>query len=216
MTDEELKAHGLPAGTTAQINPLTNEVKVLTKPTEADYKTVEYANRMTHAAETLDRLGQQGITKPTAQVLVSDRNGVLRFVFSNQKDRQFVQAAKEWLAPVLREDSGAAVNESEYLYYEDIYIPRPEDGPEVLAQKAQARANYEDTLYGQAGPLATRLYGPRKPRPKPNAERGPYAPGRGQPFIPKPSIDALRQHPQRAAEFDKKYGAGAAASVLGR
>ena len=215
-TQEELTARGYKPGTRGQFDTQTQKLTITDKPTPEDYKAAEYANRLTHAAETLDRLNQQGIVKPTAQVLVSDRNGVLRFVFSNQKDRQFVQAAKEWLAPVLRKDSGAAVNESEYGYYEDIYIPRPEDGPEVLAQKAAARANYEDTLYGQAGPLAVQMYGPRKPRAKPSTARGPYAPGRGQLFIPKPSIDALRQNPQRAAEFDKKYGAGAAKSVLGR
>ncbi|QDH46489.1 hypothetical protein LAh9_137 [Aeromonas phage LAh_9] len=46
---------------------------------------------------------------------------------------------KEWLAPVMRKDSGAAVSHSEWLNMGNIYFPRPTDTPQQQDMKRQAR-----------------------------------------------------------------------------
>lgn len=49
------------------------------------------------------------------------------------------QAAREFLAAILRKDTGAAITNQEMDIYGSMYLPKPGDGPEVLAQKRQAR-----------------------------------------------------------------------------
>lgn len=50
-----------------------------------------------------------------------------------------IVAEKEWLAPVMRKDSGSAVSANEWLNMGNIYFPRPTDTPEQRLMKQQAR-----------------------------------------------------------------------------
>lgn len=54
--------------------------------------------------------------------------------------QQYKQAAREWISGLLRLDSGAAVPDSEFKTYFATFFPQPGDGPETVAQKAEARA----------------------------------------------------------------------------
>jgi hypothetical protein len=66
-----------------------------------------------------------------------------------------VAAKKEWIAGLLRKESGAAVTPDEFTYYNDIYFPAVGQGGEVAAQKAQAR---ERALLGvRAGMTAQQI-----------------------------------------------------------
>jgi hypothetical protein len=51
------------------------------------------------------------------------------------------------------------------------------------------------------------------PQAQPSATTQPAG---GSVSIPQPAIDALRQHPEHRADFDAKYGQGAAARILGQ
>lgn len=177
LKPEEIQAMGYKPGTRAQINDRTGQINVTQAPNENDLKNAGYANRVSKASARLDSLAKQGITKPSTQILISEANGVTRLLLSNQKDRQFVQASKEWLAPILRKDTGAAVTDSEFAYYSDIYIPRLEDGPEVLAQKAAARADAEATLNAESGPARTDMFG-KTPPPSPQQSGAPASGGK--------------------------------------
>lgn len=61
-------------------------------------------------------------------------------------------AEKEWLSPVMRKDSGAAVSHSEWNNMGNIYFPRPNDSPEKLAMKAQAREVVTMSMNPNASP----------------------------------------------------------------
>jgi hypothetical protein len=156
-----LEWQDLPGG--GQVNTRTGqkrgtpEVKTL----ESDKAGVMFLKRALDANDRLNAVAERGILKPSAWKLVSEKNGVSRLVLSRPEDRQFVQAAKEWLAPVLRKDTGAAVTDSEFIYYTQIFIPSPEDDPQTLAQKAQARHDYMATQAGIYGPLYDKTYGKR-------------------------------------------------------
>lgn len=107
--------------------------------------------------ERLNGLAKAGIFKPqtaTDTLFQTDKNGVLRLVARTETDRRFVQAAKEFLAPILRKDTGAAVTDTELQFYMDTYIPRFEDSPAVLKQKAEAR----DTALGRVYMTGKRAY----------------------------------------------------------
>jgi type II secretory pathway pseudopilin PulG len=53
--------------------------------------------------------------------------------------QQAEQAGAEFLAAILRKDTGAAVTQQEFDIYGAMYLPRPGDSPEVLQQKEVAR-----------------------------------------------------------------------------
>lgn len=145
---------------------------------------------LTYAAlggnDRLNELARKRIYKPSPNLLISEANGVTRLVMSNENDRLFVQAAKEFLAPILRKDTGAAVTDNEFVFYQDTYIPRPEDSPAVLWNKARARDTALRRLYGSASNAFDTEYGkPPKwqvltdPRgaPKRPAQKAPSATG---------------------------------------
>lgn len=57
----------------------------------------------------------------------------------NDKMVNTILAEKEWLSPVMRKDSGAAVSANEWNNMGNIYFPRPGDSESKVAQKQQAR-----------------------------------------------------------------------------
>jgi hypothetical protein len=119
--------------------------------TEYQGKSVEYLNAALSGNERMNTLAGQGIYKPktpTDSLFTREKDGTVRLVLRSDADRQYMQAAKEWLAPILRKDTGAAVTDGELAYYMDIYIPKFEDSPKVMWQKAQARDAKMRALYG--------------------------------------------------------------------
>lgn len=133
-------------------------------PTEGQTKAVSFAYRTQQANQRMTGLVDRGIVKPrtpTAQ-LFDNRDGVTRMVTKTNEDRQFFQAAKEWLAPVLRKDTGAAVTDGELATYMDIYIPRYEDDPQTIRQKAAARKDAMIAMVGETGGRFEKQYGKPK------------------------------------------------------
>lgn len=63
-------------------------------------------------------------------------------VAAKQMDEKFVTTVnreREFLAPLLRKDSGAAISQGEWKTTGEIYFPRPGDTPLAREQKAQSR-----------------------------------------------------------------------------
>lgn len=160
-TPDQLRAMGYPPGTRAQFDSETGKLENIRQPTEAQTKATGYAKRMFGANDRLNGLAERGVFKPTPQLLISEKNGVTRIVASNPDDRQFLQASKEWLAPILRKDTGAAVTDGELLTYMDIYIPKPEDDIVTLRNKADARQDAMISLSQETGGLYGATYGNR-------------------------------------------------------
>lgn len=160
LSEDEKRALGLPAGGAYQqgadgrISAIggSNE-----RFTQDQRQAAGFTFRLQNATRTLDRLASQGITRPSPQILLGD--GTINRNIRSESDRRFLQAAKEWLAPVLRRDTGAAVTDGELITYGDIYIPMPTDSPAVIAQKAEARRVAEQALRGQAGAAYDELLG---------------------------------------------------------
>lgn len=76
----------------------------------------------------------------------------------SDSDRQRAdQAEREFIAAILRYDSGAAIPDSEFVSTGQIYFPRPGDTPEQLAQKAQSRRVAIEGLLSASGPEGQRI-----------------------------------------------------------
>lgn len=218
-TAAEKAQYGIPERTPAQIKP-DGSIAVLggaKEPTVDAKQAAAFTYRVLGANDRLNELADGGIFKPqtvTSQLVRDDGNGVLRIVARTDNDRRFIQAAKEWLAPILRRDTGAAVTDSELANYMDIYIPKYEDDQATLKQKAEARQDAMIALAGQAGSVFGDVYGDRKFVSKyPSATRK----RDGSAMAPAPAVAELRRDPSPEArrEFDEVFGQGAAARALG-
>lgn len=156
------------------------------KPTADERTAAAYAYRAFGANRRLNELAQQRIYRPSTpmeSLFQVDRNGILRLNARTEQDRMFIAAAREWLSPVLRKDTGAAVSDEELRTYMQMYIPAYEDSPRVMWQKAQARDTAMRALYGTGQRAYDEQYG---------------APGRWQVLAPetgKPRVDARRLAP---------------------
>jgi hypothetical protein len=66
--------------------------------------------------------------------------------------QKYKQASSNFITALLRQESGAAISKSEFERYDKEYMPQPGDGPEVLAQKSEARRVAIEGMKKGAGP----------------------------------------------------------------
>lgn len=79
--------------------------------------------------------------------------------YISDSDRQMAdQAEREFIAAILRYDSGAAIPPQEFVTQGQIYFPRPGDSPEVLRQKARSRREAISGLLRSSGPAGDAVW----------------------------------------------------------
>lgn len=118
-----------PDGTTVQVGGMP-------KLTEGQSKDVVYLTKGAGALPTIDAMGDALTSLPETVA------GAVPLVGEYAKSPEFQQAEQaglEFLAAVLRKDTGAAVTKSEEDMYGRMYLPRPGNSPELLEQKKAAR-----------------------------------------------------------------------------
>lgn len=158
-TPEQAAAYGAAGG---QINTRTGEFKPINPPsgmslqtnpdgtmtmvqgpgagarfTEAQSKDNVFATRAEGALQVLEPVADALASRPDVMLDMVPL-GIGREV---QGDRYQVarQAGDEFLQAILRKDTGAAITEQEQRLYGDTFLPRPGDGPAVIAAKRESR-----------------------------------------------------------------------------
>jgi hypothetical protein len=119
---------------------------------EQESKDIVYAARAEGALAALD---------PVADQLANLGPRLLEYVPLGQ-GRQFQDpmfqiannAGLEFLAAILRKDTGAAITAQEIEIYGQTYLPQPGDSPEALAQKKEARSRALRALQAPMRPEA--------------------------------------------------------------
>lgn len=107
----------------------------LGKLTEGQSKDVNYYIRGRAALENVSKYeGALASFKDNALSKVPGGNYATSAEF-----QQANQAGREFLASILRKDTGAAITKQEFDIYGPMFLPQPGDGEEVLAQKRVAR-----------------------------------------------------------------------------
>lgn len=127
-----------PNGTQLEVGPdgTVSFSQGMGKITEGQSKDISYLNRMLTAAPILDK-NDEALTSFGENVA-----GNAPLVGNYMKSSQFQQAeqaGRNFLTALLRKESGAQIPPSEERSYGDIFIPRPGDKKEVIAQKREAR-----------------------------------------------------------------------------
>ena len=113
------------------------------KLTEGQSKDLVYFERATGASPIIDEFGES--LTSFAQKGLNAVPGVGNALTSDEFQKAN-QAAAEWLAAILRKDTGAAITSQEFDIYGPMYLPTPGDGAEVLAQKKEARKRAEAAI----------------------------------------------------------------------
>jgi hypothetical protein len=127
------------------------------RPTEAQEKSYLYAKLMDDASVTMDELGQSG--KISGWKLAS----AIRTPFGagnvilNDEEQEYLRAARDFAAGVLRKESGAAITPNELRDVFQRYVPAPGDSPDLAKAKSAARATYMQSMRKLAEP-ARRYY----------------------------------------------------------
>ena len=215
------------------------------KSTEASDKAGIFYSRAAPASANLDAAIKSGYTPTDADyegllgALSGLPNAATRHLVSDA-GRAFYGNAQNFMMAILRPDTGAAFGKEEFQTYARVFIPMPGDDQQTLQNKSVARATalsaLQGTSRGSAEAIAAIMQQNGLPIPpemqavmarnaanggaQPDASAGPAgnlnAPAPGQfPTPPQGAINMLKGDPNLAAAFDQKYGAGAAAAVLG-
>lgn len=103
------------------------------KLTETQSKDVGFYNR---GSKIIDRLDQQDRALTDT---FSKLGGNVSNYLKSDAYRQAEQTGREFLAVILRKDTGAAVTPQEMEAYSSIYLPQPADDPTTVEQKKAAR-----------------------------------------------------------------------------
>jgi len=127
--------------------------------TEAQGKATGFALRAKEASDILDVVGKDGKVQPgvlkrvgESVPLVGEGLGTLLNVTQTPQQQQVEQAQRNFLNAILRQESGAAINQSEFDNGRKQYFPQPGDSKEVIEQKRLNRENVVKSLQVAAGP----------------------------------------------------------------
>ena len=118
------------------------------KKTEVQAKSEKFANKMELADKNVADIQTQG-----GSVVGRGLDMVPGGNFLQSKEYQkYRQAQDNFITALLRDESGAAIGTQEFKRYERELFPQPGDGPEVIAQKSQARRVAIEAMKKSAGP----------------------------------------------------------------
>jgi hypothetical protein len=131
------------------------------RPTEGESNAAGFAQRMERSQAVISGLpegSQPGVRAAVAGALPVV-GGVAQRRAMTAEQQQYKQAADDWIRAKLRKESGAVIGEDEMRKEYETYFPQIGEGPEVIAQKAQARAIATNSMKTSAG----RAYQPYVP-----------------------------------------------------
>ncbi|SDG18910.1 hypothetical protein [Pelagibacterium luteolum] len=120
--------------------------------TEQQSKDAVYATRAAGALGTLNEYDTE-LTNFVQGAMGNDPTGLIRGQQSAEYQVADV-AGREFLAAILRKDSGAAIQEYEMQNYGAMFLPRPGDTPATIEYKRLARQRAQEALEAGMSPQA--------------------------------------------------------------
>lgn len=127
--------------------------------TESQGNAVAFGMRASEMHKTLDSMEAAGYD-PTGIRAAKDNasvGGALTNWLASDKGQAYSNASKNFVAAILRKESGAQISESEWRSGTQLYIPLPGDSKDVLNQKRRNRELAVEALQAQAGKGATKI-----------------------------------------------------------
>ncbi len=118
------------------------------KPSDVEYATGIYADRMANSGKIIDGLEDTGTS---FQESVASGLPGGNYLISGDYQK-FDQAQRDFINAVLRRESGAVISDEEFDNARKQYLPQPGDTKEVLAQKRVNRQIAIDGMKRASGP----------------------------------------------------------------
>ena len=128
----------------------------LPETTEGEKGSAGYLSRMRASEALLDGLS---VDEPAVRSITSLLVGGTNFegIALNERQGKILQAQRDWVRAKLRKESGAVIGADEMAEEIRTYFPLPGEGPELVAQKREARKAAErqfEIMSGNAAPQA--------------------------------------------------------------
>jgi hypothetical protein len=122
------------------------------KKTEVQAKSEKFANKMENAEKNLQGLDGEYTGFAGGALRGTEYLGGVGVPFQSNNYQKYKQARDNFITALLRDESGAAIGTNEFNRYERELFPQPGEGPDIVAQKAQARRVAIEAMKKSAGP----------------------------------------------------------------
>lgn len=126
------------------------------KLTESQGKATQFANRMETAENQIGPVEHEGSSASQRAWAAADSSlgaagfGIPRGQLTDGY-KTFDTARGQWITALLRRESGAAISPQEFTRYDREFFPQPNDGPNQIALKREARRVAIDAMKKEAG-----------------------------------------------------------------
>lgn len=117
-------------------------------PKEFQYKASNYLKMASNAENIMKQLDEEGMDLTAAGPI--GRADMTPEILRGDKWKSFMGARKAIAQAYLRPATGATINADEYADVDRIFIPMPNDSPDVLAEKKAARQNLMNNLKAES------------------------------------------------------------------
>ena len=117
-----------------------------------------YAQRMLLTEGVVREVLDQGYNLNALDVLGQDAPAAIGTLLQSPQGQRFYAASRNWIAAVLRKESGAAISDGEYLNGLKQYFPQVNDTPAVILDKEALRAGAIKGMYKESGDAFKSIY----------------------------------------------------------
>lgn len=119
------------------------EVDKLNKPTEFAGRAVGHLNKMETAEGKIDKTYIPNLAEKAVGAIPNVGEAL-----SSESYQSYLNESREWIAGLLRLDSGAAVPEEEFWRYFKTYFPQPNESAKQAEEKYYSRLGAAESLRG--------------------------------------------------------------------
>jgi hypothetical protein len=122
-----------------QLKDISNKTKKEKPPekiSEGQRKAAVFARRAKMASDILESMPYESLTSRSVNI---QKGNFFPSELMSKDAKKIDQAERNFVNAILREESGAAISESEFANARQQYFPQPGDSQEVLNQKAENR-----------------------------------------------------------------------------